>query len=443
MHGAPKQSKRRLPGALVRRESIRHLVGMRAKKSPPTPNTSTRRGGGQNPGKGGHTVARAAHGREKTLIEQDRLPLPISCALDGLARHRAAGEPLDRVMAGIARERHLGPRERRATADLAFTWARHATAVEGYITKALKREGGVVPRRRQLDLAGLCLAGLATGHDVDVRAIEGLPPFLADLVEEAAATGLDLPVGIPAWLHQRLDAEHGADVVAALGRPGRPDLAVDVRRASVADVVAGLVAVGVPAEASPACATTVRVPVGALALHRLPPRLRKSVWPMDEGSQRVAAAMSAQPGERLLDLCAGGGGKSRVLAGTGAVVVAADVDAGRLRRSVPDGVIGVVPVFDLRGLAPDALPPERHVLGATVAVIPTPRGPIGLRLDKLLGTAARYAVAAPADVGVASHLEGVVDGYGVADEGASEAVGGAPFAFFSTEAFVAALDVDD
>ncbi len=287
-------------------------------------------------------MARAAHGREKTLIEQDRLPLPISCALDGLARHRAAGEPLDRVMAGIARERHLGPRERRATADLAFTWARHATAVEGYITKALKREGGVVPRRRQLDLAGLCLAGLATGHDVDVRAIEGLPPFLADLVEEAAATGLDLPVGIPAWLHQRLDAEHGADVVAALGRPGRPDLAVDVRRASVADVVAGLVAVGVPAEASPACATTVGVPVGALALHRLPPRLRKSVWPMDEGSQRVAAAMSAQPGERLLDLCAGGGGKSRVLAGTGAVVVAADVDAGRLRRSVPDGVIGVV-----------------------------------------------------------------------------------------------------
>ncbi len=108
-----------------------------------------------------------------------------------------------------------------------------------------------------------------------------------------------------------------------------------------------------------------------------------------------------------------------------------------------DGVIGVVPVFDLRGLAPDALPPKRHVLGATVAVIPTPRGPIGLRLDKLLGTAARYAVAAPADVGVASHLEGVVDGYGVADEGASEAVGGAPFAFFSTEAFVAALDVDD
>ena len=107
-----------------------------------------------------------------------------------------------------------------------------------------------------------------------------------------------------------------------------------------------------------------------------------------------------------------------------------------------DGVTGVVPVFDLRGLAPGALAPERHVVGATVAVIPTPRGPIGLRLDKLLGTAARYASADASD-GVAAHLEGVVGGYGVADPGASEAVGAAPFAFFSTDAFVAALGVDD
>ncbi len=287
-------------------------------------------------------MARLAHGREKTLIEQDRLPLPIACALDGLARHRAAGEPLDRVMAVIARERHLGPRERRATADLAFTWARHATAVEAHLRAALKEEGGVVPRRRQLDLAGLCLAGLATGHDVDVRAVEGLPPFLSDVIEAAAATGLNLPVGIPDWLHRRLEAEHGADVIAALAKPGRPDLAVDVRRASVADVVAGLNAVGVPATASPRCATTVRVPVGALTLHRLAPRLRKAVWPMDEGSQRVAAAVDAKPGERILDMCAGGGGKARVLAGTGAVVVASDIDAGRLRRSIPDGVVGVV-----------------------------------------------------------------------------------------------------
>jgi hypothetical protein len=108
-----------------------------------------------------------------------------------------------------------------------------------------------------------------------------------------------------------------------------------------------------------------------------------------------------------------------------------------------DGVVGVVPVFDLRGLAAGAVPPQRHVEGATVAVIPTPQGPIGLRLDKLLGTAARY-VAAGADQGadgVAAHLDVVIDGYGVADDSASLSVGTAPFAFFSTDAFVAILDV--
>jgi 16S rRNA (cytosine967-C5)-methyltransferase len=63
---------------------------------------------------------------------------------------------------------------------------------------------------------------------------------------------------------------------------------------------------------------------------------------MDEGSQVVATAVRAQPGERVLDVCAGGGGKSRILVGTGATVVAADIDGGRLRVSLPEGVQGVV-----------------------------------------------------------------------------------------------------
>lgn len=101
----------------------------------------------------------------------------------------------------------------------------------------------------------------------------------------------------------------------------------------------------------------------------------------------------------------------------------------------------VVPVFDLRGLAEHAPPPPRHVVGATVAIIPTARGPIGLRLDRLLGTAARYvqsAADAPAD------LVRVIDGAGRADTiaTASVDVGETPFFFFSTDAFIAAVGID-
>lgn len=50
----------------------------------------------------------------------------------------------------------------------------------------------------------------------------------------------------------------------------------------------------------------------------------------DLGSQWVADAVGAQPGERVLDLCAAPGGKATRLAGTGAAVVAADIRPSRV-----------------------------------------------------------------------------------------------------------------
>lgn len=97
----------------------------------------------------------------------------------------------------------------------------------------------------------------------------------------------------------------------------------------------------------------------------------------------------------------------------------------------------VVPVFDLRGLTSEA--PPRHVVGATVAIVPTARGPIGLRLDRLLGTAARYT---RDDTTAPDSVRSVVDGAGCADgPGTSIDIGAAPFFFFSTDAFIAAVGI--
>jgi 16S rRNA (cytosine967-C5)-methyltransferase len=49
----------------------------------------------------------------------------------------------------------------------------------------------------------------------------------------------------------------------------------------------------------------------------------------DEASQWVAAAVGAEPGERVLDLCAAPGGKATALAGAGAWVVAGDIRPAR------------------------------------------------------------------------------------------------------------------
>lgn len=58
----------------------------------------------------------------------------------------------------------------------------------------------------------------------------------------------------------------------------------------------------------------------------------------DVGSQRIVDACAANPGERVLDLCAGAGGKSLSLAASmrdQGQILACDVDAARLERMAP------------------------------------------------------------------------------------------------------------
>ncbi len=74
---------------------------------------------------------------------------------------------------------------------------------------------------------------------------------------------------------------------------------------------------------------------------------RDDGYTQDPASRWVVDAVGAQPGERVLDLCAAPGGKATALAGDGAVVAAADV---RPRR------VGLVAGNASRvGLAPDQL----------------------------------------------------------------------------------------
>jgi 16S rRNA (cytosine967-C5)-methyltransferase len=58
----------------------------------------------------------------------------------------------------------------------------------------------------------------------------------------------------------------------------------------------------------------------------------KEPWPQSRGSQLAGNAVGAQPGERVLDLCAAPGGKATQLAAAGAEVVAVEKHPGRARE---------------------------------------------------------------------------------------------------------------
>jgi 16S rRNA (cytosine967-C5)-methyltransferase len=145
---------------------------------------------------------------------------------------------------------------------------------------------------------------------------------------------------LPLWLAQRLVSQYGAASASALAAawnsPGPVTLRVNTLRASVAAVQQSLSAAGFAVQ------PCVHAPCALRLLDGRPPL---GVWSLpgwadgffevqDEGSQLIAWATSAAPGETVLDLCAGNGGKTLALASRvkpgGGRVICFDVNARRL-----------------------------------------------------------------------------------------------------------------
>ena len=75
----------------------------------------------------------------------------------------------------------------------------------------------------------------------------------------------------------------------------------------------------------------------------------------DEGSQIVGLALDAQPGQRIVDLCAGAGGKTLALAAAMANdgrILACDTDRARLQRLAPRAERAGVNIVESRLLDP-------------------------------------------------------------------------------------------
>ena len=135
---------------------------------------------------------------------------------------------------------------------------------------------------------------------------------------------------VPKWLVRRFDpALSPADLQSLLARAPL-DLRVNRLRAERDALVA----------AFPGATPTPLSPIG-LRLPEAVPVEDSEAWRsglaevQDEGSQLLALACAAVPGETVLDLCAGAGGKTLALAaemGNSGRLVASDTDRGRLSR---------------------------------------------------------------------------------------------------------------
>jgi 16S rRNA (cytosine967-C5)-methyltransferase len=133
---------------------------------------------------------------------------------------------------------------------------------------------------------------------------------------------------MPHWLASSIPAEEHA---ALLGRAAF-DVRVNTLRTSRDDVLPLLTG----AQPIPGVPDGLRLPANIPLANR--PELAGLVEVQDAGSQIVALACAARPGQIVIDLCAGAGGKTLALAaameGKGALH-ACDTDRGRLSRLTP------------------------------------------------------------------------------------------------------------
>jgi 16S rRNA (cytosine967-C5)-methyltransferase len=307
---------------------------------------------------------------------------PLAASLDGPLSRVLGGEPAERVLDRFLRERPgLDGSGRAAAAEAVFgvgLWRRRLAwhlGGEGAATRFLLAS-------LLRDLAGLPAAAAEALLALDPGSLPPPRPPPPDLGRFHS---------LPDWLAATLTREAGAEAAAladALNRPGPVCLRANRLRVTPEALSARLKREGLRARPGRLAPDALVVETPRPNLYPLP-SFREGLFEVqDEGSQLLGEAVGAVPGDEVLDLCAGAGGKTLQLAsslrGRGRVL-AADPDAERLgrlrRRAERAGAGGLVEVC---GAAPPAgLLASRVLVDAPCSELGTlRRGPdLRFRLD--------------------------------------------------------------
>lgn len=244
-----------------------------------------------------------------------------------IAAARALGAPADRTLADwFKAHRFAGSKDRRAIRELVF---------------AAIRACGPLPRSGRAAMLRLAQVDPAIAALFD-GSVYGPAPVAAG--EMPAQGGV-----APDWLVRRLEASE-MPVEEARALLARAPLDLRVNTLKTARDRLGL----------PVDAVATDAPHG-LRLEPGAPVEQWDVWRdglvevQDTGSQLACLAVGAEPGETIVDLCAGGGGKTLALAAAmddRGRLVASDTDRARLSRLAPRAERAGATIIETRLLDP-------------------------------------------------------------------------------------------
>jgi len=267
----------------------------------------------------------------------------IQAAIELLDEVLSTDRPADGVMSAYFRARRFfGAKDRRAVSDQVWRVLRHRARLSFAL-------GSKAPSARMLVMGNLVrgenksvdsVAGLFSGAKHGPRPLSSDEKYLLDVLTKE--TGAEAPraaaLECPDWLLEKFDAAFGDDAdkeIAALGEEAALDLRVNVLKSTRDDVLSFLKREGLDAQPTPLSPLGVRLPARiALGAHE---GFKSGLFEVqDEASQICAQLVNAKPGDAVIDLCAGAGGKTLAIAAAmnnKGRIVACDVSVGRLERS--------------------------------------------------------------------------------------------------------------
>lgn len=261
--------------------------------------------------------------------------------VDGIAR------PADAVISAWFRNRRdIDEANRGAIIDLVYALLRYHARLGWWLSKHGREN---VPRNRLLAFLALKdgktpdqIERLFNGSQFAPARLADHEHVLLDKLEDNTIEHPDMPEEVrlecPLWaadpLRRRFGDAFGTEMAALLA-PAPLDLRVNPIKSTREAMLHALKALGVQADASAMAPFGIRVSE-RLSLAKLPMLKSGEIEIQDEGSQLVAGLVDARPGERVVDFCAGAGGKTLAIAAqmkNKGHVIACDVMEGRLKRA--------------------------------------------------------------------------------------------------------------
>jgi 16S rRNA (cytosine967-C5)-methyltransferase len=271
----------------------------------------------------------------------------LAAAIDILTAIDTGGHPADDIGADYFRgRRYIGAKDRAHIGGYVYEVVRHRATLDWWLRKFNAEIG---PRSRLLTalllidgwrneaIAAACDGGRFRPAPL-INAEERLLRALVGRTLHHPGMSRAVANDLPEWLEPYLERVFGDGLereMASLNATAPIDLRVNLLKTDREAARHALAAEGVAAEPTPwspiGLRLSQRVPLGGLAAFR-----EGLVEVQDEGSQIAALLADARPGMRVVDFCAGAGGKTLALAAgmkNRGKLVACDVSPRRLEAA--------------------------------------------------------------------------------------------------------------